>query len=300
MQKKIIIFVSLLQAVCMNSAMDFASHEQNSLSVLLRSGRYGVGTFFSGVGLASLLGAPDNNCIMNAACSGCFLLSLKNFFNDVPVVQLMMRKITLPILGASLIAAQTRDRNRSVLDHIRALCAGALVTGGLAGLLKNFLYSDKKGGALSCALFVSGALLLSQKDLKTFFGLQKGHSLKPPQEVIKKIKELTKSNPKMCQIHRLTLQYAERGRMQALPFVKRMFASYRPECNNQTPLEVEIPELEFVTTVLPYLRTEIEPNKISNDASVYNVFSVDSNDTVGLSSELARRYVSLEEYERSI
>ena len=50
----------------------------------------------------------------------------------------------VPFLAASVVAAQTRDANRSVADHVRALCAGGLLAGGLWELSKNLYQQNIK------------------------------------------------------------------------------------------------------------------------------------------------------------
>lgn len=276
-----------------STAMEYAEHGKNVQEMVAKAGNYLIGTFVAGVGLASLLTVPDNSTVMSSMCSGCFLLGLKNFFHDVPTVQALLKKITIPLLGASLLASQSRDANRTVLDHIRALGAGALLTEGLLELPKRVFLHEREKASIALGMVIAGLLLLSQKDIKLFFGLQKGHSLNPPYGVKRNVQKFA-NHEKNIKIYRLVLQCADKGRMQSLPFFARIFANYNNSYNYATPRDVSISELELVCEVLPYLRAKNEFSRKS-DSSVL-VFSTDPNDTVGLQAEFVYNYASLEAY----
>ena len=198
-------------------------------------------------------------------------------------------------------ASQTRDKNRTVADHVRALCAGGLITWGLCESLKKIATCEGKETGMGAGLCLAGALLLSSTDVKNFFGLQKGFSLNPPVAVKERIKKLAAQNHNVeLSISRLVSQCAERGRIQSLPFIVRLFSRRNRTYYNETPKNIVISELDFVTKVLPYLRTEAKTSQIADDSDSRLVFSVNSDETVGLNPELTTNYASLDAYEKSI
>lgn len=289
-----IIFVGFTISNAMNH--DFQKNPETLKPELSRVGRHSLGVLLAGMGIAALMSSPQNDFLTNMIYSATGFFSLRTFFKDVSSLRPLQNKITLGLIGASLVASQTRDMHRNILDHIRALCAGGLLTTGLCESIKKVVRHDIKGTCIAAGIFAAGVLLLSQKDIKTFFGYQKGYSLNPPSDVKKLIRSLGNNNRRSFQIDRITLQAAKEGKVEALPFISRIFTSFEKKNGDQTPRSILVSELELVEDILPYFRTETEPTQIPDDSLVHLVFSVNSKKTVGLSPQLARDYLTLNAY----
>ncbi len=272
-------------------AMQFKLHTQ---SMPIRALGYGLGSLAIGFGASCLVG-PKNNFAENFASSLCLLKGLDLFLKDNSAL-----KLGIPFFSASLIASQTRDRNRSIVDHIRALSAGGLLAGGLSEFAKNLYQHNFKESLVGLGLCAAGGLLLSQKDIKTFFGRQRGNSLNPPEDLKKFIKKDHKLSEEEVDIPQPILRIAKDGQKEAMPFCYCM-ASFLVNIFNKQGTEskeksVLISRLDLVTKVLPYLRTDVELTKIPDERLLPTVFSVDPLDFGWLRKELIIPYRTLADY----
>lgn len=294
MQRKIYFFLSLCLIQSLG-AMNVVQHINQNQDLYSRLGRHCIGVLGVGISSINLLTSPDLSFFGSTMNAGCFLLCLHNFLYDIKNVPLIMKKMSVPLLAASVFAARTRDSNRSLLDYLRTLSAGALISVGALRVVNDLLLKNTKYDTDAYGLILYGALLLSQKDIKSFFGLQKGYSLNPPSEVKNAVKDHHEKN---IDIDRLLLERIEEGRMQSLPFIARLFAQRRPEIKQQTPSKCTISESDFASNILPYLRTTTQPSLILDDIW-QQVFSTNAEQTGSLFSTVIKRYMSLEAYNRT-
>lgn len=207
------------------------------------------------------------------------------------------------LVGASLAMLRTNDRNRSALDHLRRFCVGGLLGGGLWEFAQNCASHNLKESVAALGMIAVGSLLLSQQDIKTFLGLQRGHSLNPPADLKAYIKKNRELAERKVQIRGICLDIAHEGKRQALPFIYRIGAAILQTLKNkETDLRkksVYITTEKLVTEILPNLRTDVELLAIPKENYSLTVYSVDHDTSAWLDKDLIDGYLSLEDFKKT-
>lgn len=290
MLKNYFLFLSLL--FIFSPTLDAMQFKLSSESMPMRVLDHGLGSL--GIGVIN----PKNNFGQNGTNFMTLLIGLNSLLKDS--AKNLVFKLMVPMFGASLVAVQTRDTNRSVIDHLRALFAGGLITSGLWEAAKNLYLKNAKELLVGLGLCATGVLLLSQKDIKTFLGRRSGNSLNPPSD----LKAYINRNPKCSEIEfkilRIIMECAQEGQKQAMPFFYRITSfivdKVREENTDLKEKSLFISKKDLVTKILPYLRTDVEFTKMDSEEGPFTVFSVDPKSTSWMRKELIYPYTTLTAY----
>jgi len=262
---------------------------------------YGLSSSAAGIGALCLCNSK-NHSGDNLVSSLCFLTGLQFLTKETSIKQ-YFSSMLISVFTASVVAGQTRDRNRTTVDHLRALCAGGLLAGGLWEFSKNLYLHNIKESSIGLGVGAVGALLLSQKDIKTFFGRQRGNSLNPPADLKEYIKKDRNHSEEKVEILRSILEVAQEGEREAKPFCYRIASflvdTFKKENTDLKNLKIWITRLDLVTKVLPYLRTDIELTGIETAQDPLTVYSTDHDSSKWMRKESIDPYLTLASFKLS-
>lgn len=279
MLQKLTILSLVLFFSTFTKAMDFGAMKEMKYPF---NRKQECGLLCSAIPATLLIISPENSAIANYLYSAGILIGL-----DLLGLRKHLTQVGFPLLWASTIAAQTKDANCSISDHIRSLCAGGILYAGLRELVKNVYQQDIKRSLIGLGACALGASLFSYKDIKMLFNIMKGKSLNPSKEKKNRVMELSKIDPNdSCgyksniDVPERILKLAQDGKLNAQMWLFRLGVMVKDFFKKDDSLDdglliskksmKEITKLKFVADVLPYLRVYKVKN---NNVFVGNGFS---------------------------